>query len=249
MAKKVASGTSALVLDLKVGRGAFMGDLERAVGLGRLCRLIGDAYDRPTTCIYTRMDAPLGRAVGNRLEVEEAWQVLCGGGPGDVREVTLTLAGALLALADLGLDEAEGRARAEQALADGRAAEHFERWCFVQGGRWKPGEFHRLAAHEVKAGRPGYLTAVDALAVGRAAQLAGAGRQRVDDDVDPAAGVMLQHVVGDAVEAGEPLAAVFSRDQARRSAAGAVLEGAFSVADERPAAGAVVLGRDGGGPR
>ena len=243
MAKKVAGGTAALVLDVKVGRGAFMGDLEHARALGRLCRLIGDAYERPTTCIFTSMEAPLGRTVGNRLEVEEAWQVLSGEGPDDVREVTLTLAAALLALSDLGVDEAEGRRRAAAALADGRAAEHFERWCFVQGGRWKPGEFHRLAAHEARAARAGYLTAVDALAVGQAAQIAGAGRQRIDDTVDPAAGVLLERAVGDQVEAGDALAAVFSRDPARRAQAGRVLDRAFTVGDERPQPGQLVLGR------
>ncbi len=241
MAKKVASGTSGLVLDLKVGRGAFMADLGRARELGRLCGLIGEAYGRPTACIYTRMDAPLGMTVGNRLEVEEAWQVLGGEGPADVREVALTLAGALLALSDLGLDAAEGRERAQAALADGRAAEHFERWCFVQGGRWKPGEFHRLAGHEVRSPRAGYLAAIDARTVGRAAQLSGAGRQRIDDSVDPAAGVVLRRVVGDAVEAGETLAAVFSRDPARRSAASAALGGAFEVGDVKPPARDVVL--------
>jgi pyrimidine-nucleoside phosphorylase len=243
MAKKVASGTAALVLDVKVGRGAFMGDLAHARNLGRLCRLIGAAYDRPTTCIFTSMESPLGRTVGNRLEVEEAWQVLGGEGPDDVREVTLTLAGALLALSDLGVDEAEGRRRAAAALDDGRAAEHFERWCFVQGGRWKPGEFHRLAAREARAGRAGYLTAVDALAVGQAAQIAGAGRQRIDDTVDPAAGVLLERAVGDQVEAGDALAAVFSRDSARRAQAGEVLDRAFTVGDERPQPGRLVLGR------
>jgi pyrimidine-nucleoside phosphorylase len=241
MAKKVASGTSALVLDLKVGKGAFMADLARARELGRLCRLVGDAFDRPTTCIYTRMDAPLGLTVGNRLEVEEAWQVLSGEGPDEVREVALTLAAALLGLSDLKIDAAEGRKRAEAALADGRAAEHFERWCFVQGGTWKPGEFHRLAGHEIKAARAGYLEDVDARAVGRAAQLAGAGRQRIDDTVDPAAGVVLRRVVGDEVEAGETLAAVFSRDPARRSAASAVLGEAFTVGETRPPAAGVVL--------
>jgi pyrimidine-nucleoside phosphorylase len=243
MAKKVASGTAALVLDIKVGRGAFMSDLEHARDLGRLCRLIGDAYGRPTTCIFTSMEAPLGRAVGNRFEVEEAWQVLAGEGPDDVREVTLTLAGALLALSDLGVDEAEGRRRASAALDDGRAAEHFERWCFVQGGRWKPGEFHRLAAHEACATRAGYVTAVDALAVGQAAQIAGAGRQRIDDTVDPAAGVLLHCVVGDEVEAGDVLGAVFSRDPARRAPASEVLDRAFTVGDVRPAPGRLVLGR------
>jgi len=243
MAKKVASGTAALVLDVKVGRGAFMGDLAHARNLGRLCRLIGDAYDRPTTCIFTSMESPLGRTVGNRLEVEEAWQVLGGEGPDDVREVTLTLAGALLALSDLGVDEAEGRRRAAAALDDGRAAEHFERWCFVQGGRWKPGEFHRLAAHEARASRGGYLTAVDAMAVGQAAQIAGAGRQRIDDIVDPAAGVLLERAVGDQVEAGDALAAVFSRDAARRAQASEMLDRAFTVGDERPPPGRLVLGR------
>ena len=243
MAKKVASGTAALVLDVKVGRGAFMGDLDHARNLGRLCRLVGDAYERPTTCIFTSMDAPLGRTVGNRLEVEEAWRVLGGEGPDDVREVTLTLAGALLALSDLGVDEAEGRRLAAAALDDGRAAEHFERWCFVQGGRWKPGEFHRLAAREARASRAGYLTAVDAMAVGQAAQIAGAGRQRIDDTVDPAAGVLLERAVGDQVEAGDALAAVFSRDPARRAQASEVLDRAFTVGDERPQPGRLVLGR------
>ncbi len=243
MAKKVASGTAALVLDIKVGRGAFMSDLQHAGNLGRLCRLIGDAYERPTTCIFTSMEAPLGRAVGNRFEVEEAWQVLGGEGPDDVREVTLTLAGALLALSDLGVDETEGRRLAAAALDDGRAAEHFERWCFVQGGRWKPGEFHRLAAHEARAARPGYVTAVDALAIGQAAQIAGAGRQRIDDTVDPAAGVLLERAVGDQVETGDTLAAVFSRDPARRAPASKVLDRAFTIGDERPSPGRLVLGR------
>ena len=243
MAKKVASGTAALVLDVKVGKGAFMGDLEHARNLGRLCRLIGVAYERPTTCIFTSMEAPLGRSVGNRLEVEEAWQVLGGEGPDDVREVTLTLAAALLALSDLGIDEAEGRRRAAAALGDGRAAEHFERWCFVQGGRWKPGEFHRLAAHEARATRAGYVTAVYAMAVGQAAQIAGAGRQRIDDTVDPAAGVLLERAVGDQVAAGDALAAVFSRDPARRAQASQVLDRAFTVGDERPQPGRLVLGR------
>ena len=244
MAKKVASGTSALVLDIKVGRGAFMRDLEQARGLGRLCRLIGDAYERPTTCIYTGMDAPLGRAVGNRLEVEEAWQVLCGEGPDDVRETSLALAAALLALSDLGLDEEEAYGRASAALADGRAAEHFERWCYVQGGRWKPGEYHRLADLEVRAPRAGFVAVIDALAVGRAAQLAGAGRERIDDAVDSAAGVLLSCAVGDEEAQGDLLGAVFSRDSARRARAGAVLDEAFVVAGTRPAAQPVVLGRE-----
>jgi thymidine phosphorylase len=190
------------------------------------------------------MEAPRGRAVGNRLEVEEAWQVLSGDGDDDVREVTLTLAGALLSLSDLGVDEAQGRALAEQALADGRAAAHFERWCFVQGGRWTPGQFHRLATVEVRAVRGGYVAGIDALAVGRAAQLAGAGRQKVDEDVDPAAGVMLARKVGEPVAAGDVLCTVYARQSTRRASAAAALQGAFTVADEAPPAQPVVLGRE-----
>lgn len=244
MAKKIAGGTSALVLDLKVGRGAFMKDLEHARELGRLCRLIGEDHGRPATCVYTAMDAPLGRAVGNRLEVEEAWRVLCGEGPADVREEVVTMAGVLLALSDLGVDEAEGRRRAEAALADGRAAEHFERWCYVQGGRWEPGEYHRLAGGEVRAARDGYVARVDALAVGQAAQLAGAGRRTIDDTIDPAAGVVLECVLGEEVRRGDLLAVAYSRDSARRRRSCAVLESAFGVADERPAETPVVIARD-----
>ena len=245
MAKKVAGGSSALVLDLKVGRGAFMADLPHAQNLGRLCRLIGAAYGRPTTCIYTAMDAPLGCAIGNRLEVEEAWRVLCGEGPDDVRETVLTLAAALLPLADLGLDEAQARRRAEAALAEGRAAEHFERWCYVQGGRWKPGEYPRLAAHEVGAPHAGFVSAIDALAVGRAAQISGAGRRTVDDAIDPAAGVILQCRVGDAVGEGDLLARVFARDSRRRAQARDALARAYTVGQSRPDSRPVVLAREG----
>ncbi len=243
MSKKVASGTSALVLDVKVGKGAFVKDLESARDLARRCRLVGDAFGRPVSCVFTAMDAPLGRAVGNRLEVEEAWDVLTGEGPDDVREVSLTIAGMLLALSDHDVDEAEGRRRAEAALADGRAAAHFERWCYVQGGTWKPGEFHRLAAGEVRAPRAGFVAAVDALAVGQAAQLAGAGRRTVDDAIDTAAGVVLAAVVGDEVAEGDLLARVYARDAGRRERAAAVLEPAFSVSAAAPECEPVVLGR------
>jgi pyrimidine-nucleoside phosphorylase len=242
MAKKVASGTSALVLDLTVGSGALNATLTDARALGELCRLIGRDYGRDVSCVYTAMDAPLGRAVGNRLEVEEAWEVLSGDGPGDVREVVLALAAVLLGLSDLGLDERAARARAEEALASGRAAEWFERWVAVQGGRFKPGEFHRLADDAVVALRSGFVTAVDARVVGRAAQASGAGRRRADDEVDPAAGVVVDAPPGSTVAAGDPLARVFSRRRDARAAAARLLGGAFAIGDEPPPPRAVVLG-------
>ncbi len=133
---------------------------------------------------------------------------------------------------------------AEEALADGRAAAHFERWCFVQGGRWTPGQFHRLAAVEVTAPRGGYVAGIDALAVGRAAQLAGAGRQKVEEDVDPAAGVVLARKVGEPVAAGDLLCTVYARHSARRASAEAALKEAFTIADEAPAVPPVVLARE-----
>jgi len=244
MAKKVASGTSALVLDLTVGAGALNATPADARALGELCRLIGRDYGREVSCLYTAMDAPLGRAVGNRLEVEEAWEVLTGVGPGDVREVALTLAAMLLALSDLGLDEPAARARADEALASGRAAEWFERWVAVQGGRFKPGEFHLLADDVVVAPRGGFVTAVDARAVGRAAQASGAGRGRADDEVDPAAGVLVEAPLGSAVAAGDPLARVFSRRRETRAAAATLLGAAFAIGDAPPPPSGVVLGRD-----
>jgi pyrimidine-nucleoside phosphorylase len=243
MAKKVASGTSALVLDLKVGSGAFMRDRAAAEELADLCAEIGQAFGRPVTAVYTGMKQPLGYAVGNRIEVEEAWQVLTGEGPADVRQLTLELAGVLLAMSDLGIDELAGRQRAERALADGRAAEHFDRWCYVQGGRWKPGEFHRLAVAEVRASHGGWVARCDARLIGRAAQMAGAGRRQAADTVDPAAGVLVARKIGEQVAAGEPLATVFARDAARRRAASRVLEGAFELAGEPVAPPSLLLGR------
>jgi pyrimidine-nucleoside phosphorylase len=244
MAKKVAAGTSGIVLDLKVGGGAFMADLAEARELGRLCRLIADDHARRVTCVYTAMDAPLGRAVGNRLEVEEAWSVLSGEGPDDVRDAVVALSGTVLALSDLDIDEAEGRARARRALADGSGAEWFDRWVSVQGGTWKPGEFHRLAGSELRSPSSGYVTAIDALAVGRAAQVSGAGRSRADEAVDAAAGVVLARAVGDGVEAGETLATVYARSRDRRDAAGALIGGAFTIGDTAPEPAPVVLGED-----
>ena len=244
MAKKVASGTSGIVLDIKVGGGAFMADLEKARSLGRLCRVVGEAFDRRVTCVYTAMDQPLGWAVGNRVEVEEAWQVLKGQGPEDVRTLVVTLAGAVLALSDLGISEAEGSARAAHALDDGSAAEWFDRWVTVQGGSWKPGEFHRLAAAELVAERDGYVTGVEARLVGRAAQLSGAGRQRADDEIDAAAGVVLRKKTGDAVEAGERLAVVYARRRELRELSLGVRKSAFTIAAEAPAPPTIVLARD-----
>jgi len=153
-------------------------------------------------------------------------------------------AGARLAHTDGGITDAVGCARAARALDDGSAAEWFDRWVTVQGGSWKPGEFHRLAATELVAERDGYVTGVEARLVGRAAQLSGAGRQRADDEIDAAAGVVLEKKTGDAVEAGERLAVVYARRRELRAASMCILKDAFTIAAEAPAPTAIVLARD-----
>ena len=200
------------------------------------CALPADRreYGRKVSCVYTAMDAPLGRAVGNRLEVEEAWEVLSGGGPADVREVVLELAAALLGLSDLGIDERAGRARAEAALEGGQAAEWFERWVAVQGGRFKPGEFHRLADDHVVAGAPAWCgPSTRARWGGRRRRRARAAavsttrstRRRGVVDAPP----------GSAVAAGDTLARVYSR--AARRAHGRRAAARRRLRDRRRAAG------------
>lgn len=232
MARAIAVGGQHLVVTVKYGRGAFAADLDGARRVGRLCTAIGDDFERPVTCLYQRHDEPLGSTIGARLEVEEAWQVLGGGGPADVRELVLEQAAALLPQAGLGLDGEAARAAAEAALDDGRAAEQFERWCYVQGARFKPGEFHLLAGEEIVAPAGGYVQTVDALQVGRGARLAATAR--ASGGLDPAAGVFLRCLRGDQVAAGEPLATVFSRETARRRAAAALVESAYVIAEAPP---------------
>ncbi len=245
MAKKIASGTSVLVARSDGGHRRLHEDARP----GALARapLPPDrrrATDAQVSCLYTAMDAPLGNARGQPARSRGGV-----GGAGRRRprrrargrpRAGRRAAGA----SDLKLDEAEARERAARALADGRAAEWFERWVAVQGGRFKPGEFHRLAAAEVRAPRDGWVSAVDALAVGRAAQRAGAGRGRVDDEVDAAAGVVLEVKTGAAVAAGDMLGRVYSRGRDTRVAAAGLLSGAFAIADEAPVAPPLVLGRD-----
>jgi thymidine phosphorylase len=136
-----------------------------------------------------------------------------------------------------------GGARAARALAQGAAAETFQRWCASQGGDWRTRDGHRLGAADVQAPRGGLVTTVDALLVGRAAQAAGAGRRRVDDAIDHAAGVVLAHRLGDAVEEGELLATAYARDRSRRQSAAALLAQAFAIGSDPSEPGPLVLGR------
>lgn len=210
MSKKLASGAMSIVLDVKVGSGAFMKTEEEARRLAGLMISIGRAHGRRVRAVLSDMDVPLGSAIGNALEVEEAITVLRGGGCRALRTLSVTLAAQMASLA-LGLPEDEATARAEAALADGTAFQRLCDWIGAQGGDtgvlWHPERLPRAThTHPVLAREDGYLTAVDADAVGRTSVMLGAGRAVKEDVIDPSAGIRLVRRVGDKVKAGEPIA-------------------------------------------
>ncbi len=227
MSKKIAEGTSALVLDVKVGRGAFMTSYERARELAETMVALGEEHGVRTRALLTRMDVPLGRAVGNAVEVEESVQALQGHGPGDLMEVTLALARQMLALAGLDTDPAA-------AIADGRALAAYRAMVRAQGG--DPDAPLPQATHTQVLAAPasGWLTSLDALAVGIAAWRLGAGRARKEDDVSASAGIICLAKPGEAVQAGQPLLELRADEPERFGPALAALEGAVAVSDQGP---------------
>jgi thymidine phosphorylase len=229
MSKKIAEGTSALVLDVKVGTGAFMTSYQRARELAETMVALGEEHGVRTRALLTRMDVPLGRAVGNAVEVEESVQALQGHGPGDLMEVTLALARQMLVLA--GLDTAGDPAA---AIADGRALAAYRAMIRAQGG--DPDAPLPQAAYTQILAAPadGWLTRLDALAVGIAAWRLGAGRARKEDDVSASAGIICLAKPGDRVQAGQPLLELRADEQERFGPALAALEGAVAVSDQGP---------------
>jgi thymidine phosphorylase len=236
MSKKIAEGTAALVLDVKVGSGAFMRELPAARELAQTMVGLGAEAGVRTTALLTSMDAPLGRAVGNAVEVEEAVATLRGEGPPDLVEVTLALAAEMLALAGLSADPAA-------ALADGRALHRYRRMIAAQGG--DPDAPLPQARHTqvVTADRPGWLRRLDAHAVGVAAWRLGAGRARKEDDVNHAAGIVCLAKPGDPVTAGQPVLELRTDDEARFGPAAEALAGAVEIGPEPPAPSPLVIER------
>jgi pyrimidine-nucleoside phosphorylase len=193
---------------------------------------LGRSAGRDVVCLLTDMDQPLGRAVGNALEVREAIATLRGDGPPDFTELVLTAAGRLLALSDLGIDEVEGRKRAEQVIADGTAVDAYERWIRAQGG--DPDELALPTApvvRTVEAPADGYVARLGAIRVGRVALHLGAGRATTDDEIDHAVGVVCLRKRGDRVLAGEPLAEIHARDEVSAEAVERDLREAYELAD------------------
>jgi pyrimidine-nucleoside phosphorylase len=241
MSKKIAGGASALVLDVKVGEGAFMRTVAEARRLAEEMLALGQQAGMDVVCELTDMGQPLGRAVGNAVEVREAYDTLAGGGPDDFRELVVGSAAQLLALSDLGVDEAEGRRRAVDALADGSALAAYERWIRAQGGDPDPAVLPRAAVvRPVRAPRSGFVREVWAREVAAVAMTLGAGRERKEDPIDHAVGVVCSVKRGDRIEQGEPLAEIHARDESAAEAAEAGLLGAFELGDE-PAPRPLVL--------
>ena len=222
MSKKIAEGTGGLVLDVKVGSGAFMKTFEQARELAATMVDLGTDAGVPTVALLTEMSTPLGFTVGNALEVEESVEVLAGGGPADVVALTLALAREMVALAGVDVDPA-------QVLADGRAMDVWRAMVAAQGGDADAALPVARETHTVTAPADGVLTRLDALAVGVASWRLGAGRARKEDPVQAGAGIRLHARPGDRVRAGAPLLTLHTDTPERFGRALASLEGAFDV--------------------
>jgi len=196
---------------------------------------LGRRAGREVVCLLTDMDQPLGRAVGNALEIREALETLRGEGPPDFAELVLDAAGRLLALSDLGVDDAEGRRRADAAVADGSAIRMYERWIRAQGGDSNEDALPTAAiVRPVPAARAGYVAEVGASAIGLAALRLGAGRAAKDDPIDHAVGIRCLRKRGDPVAEGVPLAEVHARDQSSADTAIAEVAAAYRIEAEAP---------------
>lgn len=227
MSKKIAEGTSALVLDVKVGSGAFMKTVENARQLAQTMVDIGNSSGVKTMALLTAMDAPLGRAAGNALEVTEAIEVLAGGGPADVRDLTLQLAAEMLSLVGMGdIDPAK-------VLDSGAAMDTWQAMIAAQGGDLTAPLAQAPVTEDLTAPRDGVVTRLDAMGVGVAAWRLGAGRARKEDSVLEAAGVRWYVDIGDQVKAGQALATMFTDSESRLPGALAALEPAIEVGEAK----------------
>jgi pyrimidine-nucleoside phosphorylase len=233
MSKKLAGGAEAIVLDVKVGDGAFMKTLDDARILAEQMVDLGRRAGRTVVCLLTDMDQPLGTAVGNALEVREAVETVSGDGPPDFTELVLDACARLLVLSDLGVAVDEGRERARRAMTDGSARAMYERWIRAQGGDPDLAVLPRAPiVREVVASRAGVVVQLGALAVGNAALELGAGRRTKEDEIDHAVGVVCVKKRGDIVSEGVVLAEVHARDEGSASVAVEAVREAYEIGDE-----------------
>ncbi|MCC6857012.1 MAG: thymidine phosphorylase [Bryobacterales bacterium] len=239
MSKKLAVGLDALVLDVKVGSGAFM---KRQVDARRLAQAmvgIGRRMDKRVQALITDMSQPLGYAVGNALEVMEASQTLQTSGPEDLTRLSLELAARMIFLARIAPTLEEAREEARRRLLDGSAYRKFKQVVQAQGGNPQSLERFELLPNatgmrEISTPRSGYVSGIDAEGIGRASSWIGAGRDRKEDAIDPAVGIILEVKVGERVDAGSVLARIYYTREERLEEAAEILEGAFFISAQRP---------------
>jgi pyrimidine-nucleoside phosphorylase len=242
MSKKIAGGADAIVLDVKVGDGAFMKARADAERLAEVMIDLGRRAGREVVAVISDMDEPLGHAVGNALEIREAIATLRGDGPPDFVQLVVEASTQLLALSDLGVSRDEARSRVDQAIADGSGLAAYERWIAAQGGN--PGEAALPTApviREVLAPRAGYVRSLGPVQVGNAALHLGAGRRDKDDEIDHAVGVLCLKKHGDTIASGDTLAEIHARDEPGAAAAADEVLAAYEVADEAPRERSVIL--------
>ncbi len=246
MSKKLAEGIHGLILDVKCGVGAFMKTREQARTLARSLIGIGQSNGVRTEALLTAMDVPLGRMVGNALEVQESIEVLKGEGPDEVRDLSLELAARMVQLAGLTATLDEARRQARQALESGQALDRFRRLVEAQGGDPRIVDHPELlprAKHQwlLRAPRAGYVHGWNAELVGRATVLLGAGRGKVDDVIQPGVGAVILARAGERVREQEPLLELHFDDAARLPGALALLDGACPISDAPPPAAPLIL--------
>ena len=247
MSKKLAAGSDCILLDVKTGTGAFMKTVEEAIALAQTMVAIGEGAGRRTVALVTDMDVPLGRAVGNSIEVAEAVAVLKGEGPNDLTEVSLTLAANMLALIGKGSPEA-CRKMAEAAIADGSAFARLCQMVHAQGGddsvlRDTARFPEAMVMTEVRAGEAGYITHMDAEKIGETAVILGAGRERKDSIINPAAGIVLRKKYGERVEKGESIAAFYTNNAMAFREAERLYRGAVTIGQDAPAKRPLIYAR------
>jgi pyrimidine-nucleoside phosphorylase len=225
MSKKIAAGADAIVLDVKFGRGAFMPDVASAIELASEMVQLGQGAGRRTVALVTAMDNPLGRSVGNALEVQEALDALAGKGDEELVQVSLVVAREMCWLAEVNMDP-------DEAVRSRAGRETFERMLAAQGGRLQEGLPVAPVQHVVLSMAGGYVQSIDALEVGLAGLELGVGRKKKDDQVDHAAGIVIEAPVGARVRAGEPLAIVHARSEELARSVTARLQAAWRLSDQ-----------------
>jgi pyrimidine-nucleoside phosphorylase len=239
MSKKIAAGADAILLDVKVGKGAFMKNLEQAETLARAMVDIGSQVGRKTVAVISDMNQPLGFAVGNALEVKEAVDTLAGKGPSDLTELVLAIGARMLLLGGLVTSVEEGRARLEEIMATGKAVDKLAEMVESQGGDkeevYNPEKLPQARIlHAITAKEDGYITDIDAEAVGHASVVLGAGRLTKEMPIDLAVGLVLHKKRGDKVQAGDTLVTIHANEETLLQNALKELQDAFQIAEQPP---------------